>query len=510
MDDYAPKAVQLPDRTLGQIEREIEAGLPNEQESLRHAIFNYDYYKMNGRMHIPYRDVEQDFDYRMRSRKSLPFVRRVIDVLASHLYCPGPARHLDGEPEATDVLAQVYADNLINSLWQKADRMSTLNGWCAFQVSSQADADCPIKIQLWGREQLAAWPDPEDASRIASVVTIDRYDETTRYTWWTAQEKKVYETEKLAPNAPPVQRAARYRADLSEPNTYGCLPFAFVHYDLPTDDFNTTGVGDVLRHANAEVDIEISKLAEAVDRFHAPLGVAYDCDVDFHPIAQAGKFLRVMRKASDLEANIIPRLEYLQAQLDIAGGWENVRQFLNSTLEGVGVPLSAVRMEQVQVGSGIQIIAEQAPLLSRAKERQEPFRRYECELAAIVLWILAKMGGHPEVARAARKPKLLLAWPEPSIPIPGPDRDANDQAEIQLGITSPVMIAMRRYGLTRDQALEHIKRVSEDNAAMAKLFPSGTPGQGQGEARPTDDKPTEDPEDDPVEDDELDDDGDDA
>ncbi len=469
----------LDERTLQAIEKEILAGLPNEQERIGVALKACDYYQLRGAQWIPYREAEQDYDYQLRPKKSLPFTRRVVDVLTKHLYGPGPSRNLQGQPEAAAWLNAAYADNLANSLWQRADRASTLNGLSMFQAGWTGDLKRPIKLQLWGYEQLCVYPDPEDVTRPGCVITIDRFDNTTRYTWWTEAWMRVYTTEKLRPGQTAGGRVTQFRPDLSAENPYGIVPFSAVHFDLPTSDFETPGLGRFLSQANGQVDVEASDLAEAVQKYHKPLPVAYDCDVAWNVVSQAGKFVRVESRPTDLENAPQPRLEYLQANLDIAGGWESIRQTLNTVLDGLGVPLTAYRMEQGTLPSGIALVAEQAPLLDRAKERQEPFRRYECELAKVVLAIGAKMTGRPDLTKAAADCQLLLAWPEPTIPIPGPERDQSDQNEIELGISSTVMVAMRRFGLTRDQAIEHIRQVAKDNAEVATIFPDGLPGSSQ-------------------------------
>lgn len=59
--------------------------------------------------------------------------------------------------------------------------------------------------------------------------------------------------------------------------------------------------------------------------------------------------------------------------------------------------------------------------------------------------------------------RLVLSWPEPEIPIPGPDRDAADRAELEMGLASRVQLLMRRRGITREQAVREIERIDEDN-----------------------------------------------
>src|SRR5208337_3453703 len=91
------RMTDLPASFLADVEREILAGLPNEQERRAQCLRNLDYYQRRGAKLIPRRDAETDQDYRIRPKRHLPFTRRVVDVLASKLYCPGPSRQIVGQ-----------------------------------------------------------------------------------------------------------------------------------------------------------------------------------------------------------------------------------------------------------------------------------------------------------------------------------------------------------------------------------------------------------------------------
>jgi hypothetical protein len=97
-----------------------------------------------------------------------------------------------------------------------------------------------------------------------------------------------------------------------------------------------------------------------------------------------------------------------------------------------------------------------------------------------------------DAAAAARAPglDLLLSWPEPRIPIPGPERDQSDAWEIGLGVKSRLAVAEERYGLTRAQALEHLKQVADDEREARAILPEPdtTPElEGRGEPEESDD-----------------------
>ena len=93
-------------------------------------------------------------------------------------------------------------------------------------------------------------------------------------------------------------------------------------------------------------------------------------------------------------------------------------------------------------------------------------------LARKILTACGNHYGHAELLDQAAQLNLLLAWAEPRIPIPGPDRDQSDEWEMQVGIKSRITVCMERYGLTRDQAIKHIEQVAEDEAEAAEKGPA--------------------------------------
>jgi hypothetical protein len=107
-----------------------------------------DYYGRRGTKLIPRRDAESDSSFRDRPKRSLPITPRVVNVLCSKLYNPGPNRRLEGADAANTWLGEVYQDALINSLWQRADRMAMLNGVACFQVGATGDPARPI-VPVW-------------------------------------------------------------------------------------------------------------------------------------------------------------------------------------------------------------------------------------------------------------------------------------------------------------------------------------------------------------------------
>ena len=297
-----------PKATIDKIDREIRAGLPREQDRRNDCLRAIRYYKMEGADMIPLRDAETQADWRARPKRHLPFTNRVIKVLTSKLYAPGPTRSIEDDPESTEWLESVYSDNLINAMWQRADRLSHLCGMAAFQVAGTGDPLNPIKIQVWaGRAEIVPYEAPGRANEVAACVLIDSVDNQTRYTFWTEEWYREYETKKLQTDQTSGGRVADFIKQ--EDNPYGCLPFAFVWYELPTSGVDSVhGLGCFLADLNESIDVELSDMAAAVGRYHTPLPIAYDCDVALQPVVSMGRFVRVNALPTDLDHAPTPRL----------------------------------------------------------------------------------------------------------------------------------------------------------------------------------------------------------
>lgn len=438
------------------IDEQIRGGLKCGKDDRDAARVALNYYELRGSMYIPRRDAESMSDYVRRPKRSLPFTRRVVDLLCSHLYNPGPNRHF--EDEAFEAWFEAVAEsNLINALWQRADKYACLHGVAMFQAAATGDPANPVKVHLWTRDQFEPFTLPDDSTTVAHVVTIEAMDEQTTYKWWSPTLIRTYRTKKLGIDQTTAGQCADYIGE--EPNPYGILPFSWVHNDLPVRCWHTPGLGCYLSEINGTIDDEASDMASAVKAYHTPLPIMYEGTADQQVTKGFGRFLKVNKDAGDFEGSG-PRLEYLQANLDIDGGWNNIKAAILTVLEGLGVPESAYRLNQATLPSGAAQIAEQAPLMDYSKGRQEPFRKYEMDFVRMCASVDGWSPG---------KIDMTLSWNPATISLPGADRDMQDQDSLSMGKESLLMIVMRQFGMTEDQAKEHIKRVSEDNKFVRSL-----------------------------------------
>jgi hypothetical protein len=145
--------------------------------------------------------------------------------------------------------------------------------------------------------------------------------------------------------------------------------------------------------------------------------------------------------------------------------------------------------------SGIALQTKLAPLISRAKQRQEPFSKYENDLAKRVVLAAGNYYGIPALADASSSLAITCVWPEPSFPDPSPERDGSDDWELERGVKSLIDVVAERRGVTREKALELIKQVSDDNEDLAEFFPKGVPSAPSAQPDP---EPGEEPESQPT------------
>ena len=69
----------------------------------------------------------------------------------------------------------------------------------------------------------------------------------------------------------------------------------------------------------------------------------------------------------------------------------------------------------------------------------------------------------------AADPSVRVAWTEPSLDLPGPDRDQADLFELSYDLTDPIEILMRRQGLTESEAIEAYRGIQRRKAIAAAL-----------------------------------------
>lgn len=470
---------------LAEIREDVEKGLPSQEHRLAsaamaQAFWDYDAKKL---MSAFLREAETPFDYLARPYRMSGLCRQIVEILCEHLYSPGPGR-VWGKPEAAPetkspgntFLETVYRDNSIDAMMCRADQLSTLSDVAAMQVDVDEGIfqDKPVTLRLWGAEDFAAWTDPDNRTIAKVVCTVDRFDTSATYRLWTDEACDIYQSDaKVKMDGGKVAKFVR-----SVPHAYGCLPFSFVHNCQPITSFWETGPGAMLVSGEINTNSRLSGLAEAISIHLNPVGLAENVDETWNPILKPGLFNRInsakMRigQTGGYEDGAPPKVYYLQAQIDIAGAWDDLCRFLTQLLQALRTPSEAVRMEKIEASSGIALIVEQAPLLTRARARHKPFTLYETDLARTILRCAGGHYGRPELVADAKVGSLTLSWPQPSVPVPTQDNLDLLLGQVTAGIKSLPMATAEWYGCDRECAFKILEQVEADNKELEKRAPT--------------------------------------
>lgn len=476
------------------VEKEILSGLKHEGKGLDERRKNADYYRCH------FEEVEareSPFNVPRESIRTTPLMRRVVGVLTANLYRDGPVRAFPDRPAATALLEEIYRQNNADALWQEADRLAMVNQVAAFEVFGNTGddfAERPIGLNLWGADDLIVWTDPDDCLKPGAVAVRDEFDHQRRLRLWTQAERVTYLTRKWEGES---AGGTAYREVDRIPNPYGVIPFAFVHANFPTRDFWSGGPGAYLREINYHLNCRFTRAADDI-RVNRPLPVLENAPPNFRPPSdrKPGQWIQI---ASVPNAADVPtpdaRFNYITCDLGyLQGDWDDLQAHLEHALEMLGVPASALRMEQTQAASGIALVAEQIPLILWAMSRQRPFGCYERGLARLVCRVAAawaeKIGipvgpGPDELLAAARVP-LSLRWPEMGVELPGEQRNQEDGWKLDRGLMSRVDWLRKREGLTRDEARQRLIEIAEDQAFEQQLLATAAPAAGGPEPEPTD------------------------
>jgi hypothetical protein len=483
----------VPNPDLSAIYDDVEHGLASQEHRLNDCALAQAFWDYRGKrfMQVFLRDAETPFDFVQRPYRMAGLVRQIVTILCEHLYSPGPSRTWD-EPAGQELLQQVYRDNHFDAMMLRADQLSTLNDVAAIQVDADEGdfAKKPAKLRLWNAGDFHAWTDPGDRTEPRVCCTIDRFEEKDVFRLWTDEKVRTYETQKS--DSIGGNRTAKLVDE--EDHEYGCLPFAFVHYEQPITTFWETGIGGMLAQAEIRLNDRLSRLDESINKHLNPLPVAEGVDDNFQVIMEPQRFLKLrgaqMRPGSSggMEEGPPPRLYYLSPTIDVAGAWEDLLKYLNQVLEAMRVPIAAVRMEQTGIESGIALVVEQAPLLTRARARRRPFSLYETNIGRCILRCVGNHYGKAKLAASAESGSMALGWPQPSVPVPTPDNLDLLLKQVYAGFKSLPMAVSEWSGVDREGAFQILEQVEKDNAELkarapniaAKLEPKPDEDEGDG------------------------------
>lgn len=489
---------------LNRYRKEVESGLSNESAQMDLAAERQDFYDFKGTHWARHfrRDAENTWDFQGRSKRASGFLRGCVEKLCGHMYTPGPSRRWvgqsgnaepaqDHETPGAKLLQKVYQDNLIDSLMLRAEQLCTLNNVCAIQIDAGSATDengdpvsdfdkKPITYRIWAREQFCVWTDPNYACTPIVVCIKDMYDTQKRYRLFSDTEVWEFRTKKQSPGFFGGQATAGGTAPYPVtpapiPHDYGCLPFTFIHYELPLQDFEVVAVGDFLWKAEINIDDRLMRVDEAINKHINPIPIAEGTPEGWKPIVQPMRFIRLpgpemVPTDNGFQTGEKSDMRFVQAQIDVGGAWDDLDKYLKLARETVDCD-TAYSEEQVALATGIAMMLKQEPLLKRAEKRRAIFKVYEEDLAKRTLTCVGNHYGKQEYAVETNQGHLVCGWPAPRLAILTQDVMDLSIEKIQNGYSSHLMEIENLLGMDRDQALEYMEQIKIDTEEAAKLMP---------------------------------------
>ena len=470
---------------LDAILNDVKQGCAAHEHSLVHARELQDWYDGESEKYVAFRPAEDALSWLTRPKRVSFITRQAVEKLTSHLYKPGPRyRRITADDQVNAWYARVTQDIQLNGVMRHADRLATLHGTCCLGVYPTGIPARPINYHLFPRYEFVVWTSEDDPRVPVAVCTITRAKtdkEKIRFRLWTNSHYYTFFKTRVWGYTPSGVAVAKFDPASSGPHPYGALPFVFITHELPTTDLCTRGLGGMLSKINRALNIDQSNLALWVHHYGRPLGFVSGVGPEWRPRFIEGGFVPlVVRHDSTEDAPVVPEAKYLESNIDIAAIREYIRGEANAVLAELDIPIQIDAQSPsgggpAKVASGISIAAQDADLITYAKGRQPLFETHETRLAALICRIGAcPISGtpgtlKPALNQVATDPSVRVAWPEPSIDLPGPDRDQADLFELSYDLTDPIELLMRRQGLTEPEAIEAYRGVQRRKAIATAL-----------------------------------------
>jgi hypothetical protein len=447
---YSPTIISSPADIRKNVDNGFETEYPRITEHLKNkqaydADFDELFASMNGAA-IP----------RKVWRYSV-LMKRAVKVLSKYLYKNQPKRMIPAAPEVAIYLEEIYRMEGVGSLVQAADRMTYITDVAAIEVYPNFSPDpmaSPVKFRMWDASEVVPMFSQEDAKTPIAVATLTTYGNDQFIA-------RVY-----TPKTVETYRIVEGKAELIESgvNYLNVIPFAFFHYEQPVNYFWSPGIGKALRDLNQHIVRRLTDLSDQIMNLR-PKGFAKNCPPQWvmPTNMRPDEFITLPNAFNAQGEGPEAEIGWLYPDTNFTTiDWADLTQYIDLSLEMLGIPPSAIRMEQQGGTSGVAIQSEQLPLIEEAENRQVAFERYETELARITL-IAAAAQMSMFKARPTIDPKLLMAvaanlsmtfrWPPMTKNRPGPDRDAHDAFLLQNQLASRVQIIMDNEGLTEEEAM---------------------------------------------------------
>ena len=465
---------------IEEIDGDIRDGLKSQQGRIQDA---YDQLQFSLGRFAEYPTRTKDGRWKSGStRRTSRIMARVVDVLCRNLYKAQPTRKIPDQ-FATEFLASIYKYNGMGPKWKRADELTLISGFAAWQFRGTEDPANPLQIILWGADEIAVYTDPDDPVKPVAVATLDQWNKRRRLRLYTSDQIVTYATapggNQSAVGAVTYTEISRIDNPYRTEDGEGILPFEFAHWCFPSQRFTYDSPGHGLKELNEHVNERLDRGGDAIFYLGRPVGIASGVDESWVPPVEIkpGDFI-TLPAAEDAGGNgSPPTLSYLLPELGfIAADWTDLNFYIDHYLETVGVPPVLMRMIQSGARSGDSIQSEQLPLLTWCEGRRADWAHYESAAGKKALQVTSAHYRNNEMMAEADQLEaaidawdMTLRWAPLWVQLPGPERDAANENRLKNGYVSKVGVVMEDLDMSEADAFEHLRKVKEQNDQLQAL-----------------------------------------
>ena len=449
---YMPLIIESPD----DIAKQVKDGFAGDYPRI------LDFLKNKQAYHAEFDELmasTANYSIPRKSWRYAVLMKRSVNVLSKYLYKNPPRRNILGDPASTEFLDRLYRSQNVDSLIQTADKMTYVTDFSAIEVYPDFGSEKPLNLRVWDGSEVVPMFRPGDVKNPVAVATLSAYGSSQYIV-------RVYTPETIQ-----TYRAEEKSAELVESgiNYFGIIPFAFFHYEMPTNSFYSTGIGKSLRDMNIHLVRRITDIADQIGSLR-PRGYVKNVPPQWvlPPSMRPDEFTTMPNAFNAQGEGPEAEIGWLNPDISFTSlDWQDISNWVDMGLEMLGIPPSAIRMEQQGGTSGVAIQSEQLPLLEEAENRRTPFQKYESDLVKVVLTCAARQSmvtgvdfGVPaeQLMATAANLEMSFRWPPMTSNRPGPDRDAHDAFLLQNQLKSRTQVLMDNENLTEEEAVDLVNR----------------------------------------------------
>lgn len=409
-------------------QKALQASLDIEEKTRKEAAqLNKDFYygKQEQSLSLMNEDVEPVV---------LNLMKPIMDKRCGILYCRPLRRQFEGPAASIAFLEQVYKDNNVDTLLQRADLLSELTGSVLIHPYQDEYVKSGYRLRIYDATQFSAVGqdgDADTADAISLVRVVDRLVDGSRL----GQDGSINSERILAQQIWTADAVVFYEGNMlkgSVENPLGFLPFVNIKGEEVHDEYIGYASALNVRKLNNNINQMMTQLAFTIKmQSGTPIvlsGFASGETITVHP----GRALNIPAGATANALDLNPKI------MDTLNTIQYLEDRLFSTSSVPKVTIEGGNADKTHI-SGAAITLRWYPLLQVFQQKAVRFLRYELDLANM----LCAVAGMPPID------SVSVDFPEESI-LPTITDTVQFEQDLKFGLTTPIDEMQRRNPLFTD------------------------------------------------------------